>query len=158
MAGKLGTMAATGEKQGNTTDKKQKPSGRSKTNAGRKARGSNNPAKEKLAKGNPAKGKPAKEYVARPGSGAACLRSSINTLVEKESKELAKALVDHAKAGNVSSAKLLVELTGAKDPPPAPEQKQCGTKLSGRWGTEPQWQGTAEEDEGSGCGGREPEL
>ncbi len=164
VAGKLGTMAATGEKQGNTTKKKQKPtgkkqkpsdkkqkpsgkkekpSGRSNTNPGRKPSGSN---------------KPGKGHAARPCMGAARLRSSINSLVEKESEELAMALVDHAKAGNVSSAKLLVEFSGANDPPPAPKKKQRSLSLSEYWGGQPQWQGQADEDEGSGCGGREPEL
>jgi len=52
-----------------------------------------------------------------PGRGAERLRSSVNVILNDESDLIARALVDKTIAGNITSARLLVELSGAKHPP-----------------------------------------
>ena len=127
VAGKLGTMAATGEKQGNTTKKKQKPTGKKQRpadkNGSRRARKRNRQGGRTPTRAANQAAQTSREKNAPAVMGAARLRSSINSLVEKESKGSAMALVDHAKAGNVSSAKLLVSSRGPMTRPRA-EKKQ----------------------------------
>ncbi len=59
----------------------------------------------------------AKKRKPAPGRGAERLRSSINSLVSEESDRIARALVDKTLSGNMTGARLLVELTGANKPP-----------------------------------------
>jgi hypothetical protein len=58
-----------------------------------------------------------------PGLGADRLRNSVNVILNDESDRIARALVDKTIAGNMSGARLLVELSGAKHPPVEPEEK-----------------------------------
>src|ERR1700722_3291059 len=58
-----------------------------------------------------------------PGRGAERLRNSVNVILNDESDRIARALVDKTIAGNMSGARLLVELSGAKHPPVEPEEK-----------------------------------
>jgi hypothetical protein len=58
-----------------------------------------------------------------PGRGAERLISSVNVILNDESDRIARALVDKTIAGNMSGARLLVELSGAKHPPAKPEDK-----------------------------------
>jgi len=63
------------------------------------------------------------------GRGGARLRSSVNTMVGKESEAIARALLD--KAGNMTGARILVELTGAQNPP-ARKEEEAPRALLGR--------------------------
>jgi hypothetical protein len=58
-----------------------------------------------------------------PGRGAERLRNSVNVILNDESDRIARALVDKTIAGNMSGARLLVELSGTKHPPAKPEEK-----------------------------------
>jgi hypothetical protein len=58
-----------------------------------------------------------------PGCGAERLRNSVNVILNDESDRIARALVDKTIAGNMSGARLLVELSGVKQPPAKPEDK-----------------------------------
>src|SRR5580693_5898332 len=58
-----------------------------------------------------------------PGRGAERLCNSVNVILNDESDRIARALVDKTIAGNMSGARLLVELSGAKRPPAKPEEK-----------------------------------
>ena len=58
-----------------------------------------------------------------PGRGGERLRNSVNVILNDESDSIARALVDKTIAGNMSGARLLVELSGAKQPPAKPEDK-----------------------------------
>ena len=58
-----------------------------------------------------------------PGRGAERLCNSVNVILNDESDRIARALVDKTIAGNMSGARLLVELSGAKHPPAKPEDK-----------------------------------
>ena len=48
-----------------------------------------------------------------PGQGAKSLRSSVNSLLATQSDRMARALFDRTIAGNIPSARLLIELAGA---------------------------------------------
>jgi hypothetical protein len=58
-----------------------------------------------------------------PGLGAERLRNSVNVILNDESDRIARALVDKTIAGNMSGARLLVELSGARHQPAKPEDK-----------------------------------
>ncbi len=58
-----------------------------------------------------------------PGRGAERLCNSVNVILNDESDRIARALVDKTIAGNMSGARLLVELSGVKHPPSKPEDK-----------------------------------
>lgn len=73
------------------------------------------------------------------GRGAARLRSSVNTMVGNESDDIARALVDKAKAGNMTGARLLVELSGAQKAPPEKKKKRGLIPWVKRLANEPEW-------------------
>ena len=58
-----------------------------------------------------------------PGLGAERLLNSVNVILNDESDRIARALVNKTIAGNMSGARLLVELSGAKRPPAKPKDK-----------------------------------
>ena len=74
-----------------------------------------------------------------PGRGAERLRSSVNVILNDESDLIARALVDKTIAGNMTSARLLVELSGAKHPPTEPENDWDHPSLAESLATEPEW-------------------
>jgi hypothetical protein len=89
----------------------------------------------KQSKNTRKRGKPGRKPAARkttasrsrrklpPGRGAERLRNSVNVILNDESDRIARALVDKTIAGNMSGARLLVELSGVKHPPAKPEDK-----------------------------------
>ncbi len=82
---------------------------------------------------------PAKKRKVAPGQGATRLRSSINSLVSQESDRIAQALIDKTIAGNMTGARLLVELSGAKHPPAEPEEESGISSLIAKLANGPQW-------------------
>jgi hypothetical protein len=86
----------------------------------------------------------AKKRKTAPGRGAALLRSSVNTKVGEESDRIAEALVQNTVAGNMTGARLLVELTGADKPPVPKKKKRRGPTLLDFLKSQPEW---TEEDE-----------
>lgn len=60
---------------------------------------------------------------ARPGEGAKSLVSAVNTRFKNDPDEIVDALVKNVTAGNLPSARLLVELANASAPPPVEEKK-----------------------------------
>ena len=74
------------------------------------------------------------------GRGGARLRSSINTLVGLESDRIARALIDKTLAGNMTGARLLVELSGAQNAPPEKKKKKRpGPSWAELLASEPEW-------------------
>ena len=59
-----------------------------------------------------------KEHPVPPGSGGVLLRKSINDKVGEHFEEIAEALVNKAKKGNMTGTRLLVGMTGADKAPP----------------------------------------
>jgi hypothetical protein len=77
------------------------------------------------------------------GEGATRLRSAINSLVGAKSDKIAKALVEKTLKGNMTSAKLVVELAdgkaaGKKDV----KKKRRGPSTAQLLASEPEWQDT----------------
>ncbi|MGH9561874.1 MAG: hypothetical protein ACRD3S_10505 [Terracidiphilus sp.] len=79
-----------------------------------------------------------------PGRGGQRLRSSINNLVGRESDRLARALIEKAAAGNMTGARLLVELSCADKAPPEKPKKRPGPNWDEILASEPEW---TDEDE-----------
>ena len=80
-----------------------------------------------------------KKHKIPPGRAAVRLRSSVNSLVSQDSDRIAKALIDKTVAGNMTGARLLVELSGANHPPVEPKKKRSGKSLLDELESGPQW-------------------
>jgi hypothetical protein len=108
------------------------------------------PSRAKAAKGAKARraGKAA-EAESSPSvavSAAKKLRSAVDSEVSKSSKKIAKAMVEQAVKGNMSGARLLIELSGAKNPPEEEKKKCSGPTQAELLASEPQWEGESDED------------
>jgi len=117
------------------------PTKQSNTN-GRTGRKSRAPGDGSLSPGSSAE--------PEPGEGAELLRNAVDKLVGKECGRIAKALVDKTIAGDVTSAKLVTELAGAKGPRTKPPRKRQGITLAQWLGAQPQWKGPPVDDELAG--------
>jgi hypothetical protein len=96
---------------------------------------------------------------ARAGSGGARLRSSINKKVREESDAIAQALIDKAVAGNMTSTRLVVGISGADKAPPVAKKSKKKTKTSlyiQRLANEPEWEGPWEDEDGKRDASRLP--
>jgi hypothetical protein len=82
-----------------------------------------------------------------PKSGGERLRSAVDKLVGCQCGSIAKALVDKTIAGNMTGARLLIELSGAKNPAQQPPKKPHGLTQAQQLALEPQWQGSLEDDD-----------
>ncbi len=80
------------------------------------------------------------------GRGAANLRSSVNTMVARESDRIALALIGKTIAGNMTGARILVQLTGAQNPPPEKKKKRPGPSWSELLSSEPDWDESENKD------------
>ena len=92
----------------------------------------------------------------KPGAGGARLRSSVNEQVGLKSDQIAKALVKKTIDGDMSGARILIQITGA-DKVPVEVKKPSGPSWAMLLAAEPPWQGTPDPEEDTGFGGREPE-
>lgn len=73
------------------------------------------------------------------GRAATRLRNSINSLVSQQSDEIAQALIDKTVAGNMTGARILVELSGADKPPDLVKKKHGGLKLIDLLESDSEW-------------------
>lgn len=73
-----------------------------------------------------------------PGRGAERLRNSVNVILNDESDRIARALVEKTIAGNMTGARLLVELR-AKHAPAESEDEWDGPGLIERLSADPPW-------------------
>lgn len=77
-----------------------------------------------------------------PGHGAALLRRSVNSLIGDAADDITQALIDKAKAGNVTGARILVELSGEPEaPPPPPKKKSRWAAYAEQVAREKEWEG-----------------
>jgi hypothetical protein len=74
-----------------------------------------------------------------PGRGATRLRNSVNSLVSQQADEIAQAVIDKTKAGNMTGARILVELSGADKPPDPVEKRHGGLKLIDLLESDSEW-------------------
>jgi len=82
---------------------------------------------------------PSKIHKTPPGRGATRLRNSVNSLVGQQADEIAQALIDKTKAGNMTGARILVELSGAGKPPEPVNKKHGGLKLIDLLESDSEW-------------------
>ena len=142
MAAKVGVMGKTRQVQ---TKQKQT-----------KSKATNQPASEVesesskagclpgKAKKEPAKRK-RKSAQSRDGGGK--LREAVVQRVAEECDRIAESLVNKTLEGNMVGAKLLVDLTGAKIPPPKPPRKRRGPTMAQMLAACPPWQGPLDDVE-----------
>jgi hypothetical protein len=91
--------------------------------------------------------KPRRKSAPKPGDGAVLLRNAVDQLVGQECSRIAKALVDRTIAGNMAGAKLLTELSGAKNLGSQPQKKKRrGPSLALWLARQPKWEGPPAED------------
>jgi hypothetical protein len=90
-----------------------------------------------------------------PGYGAERLCAAVDILVSQECGRIARALVDKTISGNMAGARLVAELSGAKNPRNKPVKKWHGPSHADQWAAEPKWEGPSEGDEEIGEGGME---
>jgi hypothetical protein len=87
-----------------------------------------------------------KKHKTPPGRAAVRLRSSVNSLVSYDSDRIVQALIDKTVAGNMTGARLIVELSGADHPPAAPKKKRSGKSLLDELESGPQWDPSMDRD------------
>jgi len=75
---------------------------------------SNNEPEQKSGRKRAGRKASAKVTEPDPGTAGFSLRSAINVAVASQPARIAKALIDESIKGNVTSAKLLIEFTGAR--------------------------------------------
>lgn len=100
--------------------------------------------------GKPPGRKPAAKSKSRktpPGRAAERLRNSVNSLVSRQSDEIAQALIKKTKAGNMTGARILVELSGADQPPDPVTKKPGGLKLIDLLESDTEWDPDSDPDE-----------
>ena len=73
------------------------------------------------------------------GRGGLRLRDSINDKVSKQSDLIAQALIDKTKAGKMTGARTLVQLSGADKAPPEKKKKRGIRSWIKRLCSEPEW-------------------
>ena len=126
------------------TFKKRRKQQKSKTTSRKAGRKASGPTKNEPASGQEDSGNR--------------LRVAIDKEVKARSRSIAKAMVNKTISGNVGVARLLIEVTGAKNPQKPPAEKPGTTTWAQQRASEPPWQGGANPDDDIGCGGREPEV
>jgi hypothetical protein len=92
-----------------------------------------------------------------PGVAGSKLRNAINFAVAAQPRAIADALIDGTIKGNVSSAKLLIDLTGARNATES-KKKPKGISLAQFLAEDDDWQDPADANTDVLFGGREPEL
>lgn len=131
---------------------------RNKKKSTNNLKSANKPASQKQplpeVKGNPGR-KPtckpggrkatAKGRTTKPGVAGINLRNAINVAVASQSGRIAAALIEGTVQGSVGSAKLLIDLTGARNADES-KKKRRGPSLPEILMREPQWQDPPDAD------------
>lgn len=90
-----------------------------------------------------------------PGESGAVLRNAIEEEVARKSERIAESLVNRTIDGNMVGVRLVVDITGAKNPPP--KKKPTGPSLADFFASQPQWEDPPDPEADIGFGGRETE-
>jgi hypothetical protein len=77
--------------------------------------------------------------------GGGKLRNAVDELVATESKKIAKALVDKTIEGNMTGAKLIVDLSGANNPQEKPKKRR-GPTMAQSLAMDKLWQPPRDDD------------
>lgn len=81
----------------------------------------------------------------RVGQGAARLRDAINKKAGEQSDAIAQTLINKAIAGNMTSTRLVIEVSGAKNAPPEKKKKRRPQSWITRLCNEPELPGPWDE-------------
>jgi hypothetical protein len=103
---------------------------------------------------------PANVSEIRPGDGGREFIKAFNQIVAAESLAIAEAIVAKVKLGNISGARFLDEITGAKAQRNQPPQKPHRPLLPftpEQLAAQPKWQEPSDPEVDTGLGGHEPE-
>jgi hypothetical protein len=103
---------------------------------------------------------PANVSEIRPGDGGRAFIAAFNQLVAEHSLDIAQAIVDKVKLGNISGARFLDEITGAKAQRNQLPQKPHRPILNWRaeqLAAQAKWQEPSDPEADTGSGGHEPE-
>ena len=82
-----------------------------------------------------------------PGRAAVRLRSSVNSLVSRQSDEITQALIDKTVKGNMTVARILFKLSGADQPPEPVKKENGGLKLIDLLESDTEWDPDLDPDE-----------
>jgi hypothetical protein len=91
--------------------------------------------------------KPSAPRKTRAGHPGATLRRALGELVTKESKKIARAVVNQTIAGNMTGARIITALTDAENPPAPKKRKRRGLSEAERLALEPSWDDTPPEEQ-----------
>jgi hypothetical protein len=83
----------------------------------------------------------------RAGRGGERLRSALDKLVDKQSEQIAQALVDQAIGGSIPGFNALAGMIGAKNPRIKPPKRRRGMSEAQQLEAEAPWEGPEEGEE-----------
>jgi hypothetical protein len=87
-----------------------------------------------------------KKTSSKTRDGGGQLRTAVEKLVAEQSEKIAQALIDKTIEGNMTGARLLVDLSGAKSPQIKPPKKRRGPTTAQRLATDKPWEGPEDGD------------
>jgi len=96
----------------------------------------------------------------KPGEGGRKFISAFNQVVAVDSLEIAQAVVNKVKKGDINGARFLAEITGAKaqcNQPPQKPHRQLLAYSPDQLAAQPEWPDSHDPESDTGFGGREPE-
>ena len=82
-----------------------------------------------------------KKTSSKTRDGGEQLRTAVEKLVAEQSEKIAQALVDKTIKGNMTGARLLVDLSGANSPQTKPPKKRRGPTTAQRLAMDKPWEG-----------------
>jgi hypothetical protein len=88
-----------------------------------------------------------KKTSSKTRDGGEQLRTAVEKLVAEQSEKIAQALVDKTIKGNMTGARLLVDLSGAKSPQTKPPKKRRGLTTAQCLAMDKPWEGPEDGDE-----------
>ena len=88
-----------------------------------------------------------KKTSSKTRDGGEQLRIAVEKLVAEQSEKIAQALVDKTIKGNMTGARLLVDLSGANSPQTKPPKKRRGPTTAQRLAMDKPWEGPEDGEE-----------
>ncbi|HEV2485443.1 MAG TPA: hypothetical protein VGT08_07920 [Terracidiphilus sp.] len=88
-----------------------------------------------------------KKTSSKTRDGGEQLRTAVEKLVAEQSEKIAQALIDKTIEGNMTGARLLVDLSGAKSPQTKPPKKRRGLTTAQRLAMDKPWEGQEDGEE-----------
>jgi hypothetical protein len=148
------------KKSNNNLKSASKPASQTRPDSGKKNEPGRKPGCKSSGRKATAKITNPEDTSIAPEVAGSNLRNAINIAVASQSDRIASALIHEAVLGNMGSAKILIDISGARNP--EPKKKAKGPSLADELRMEEQWQGPPDgdldADLGVPFGRREPFL